>query len=115
MWCKNIKETDIYGKIPCSIHAEENLIKKIKKYKYMVKSQKYIDIYSIRITKDGIIKCAKPCIDCVNHILKSSIKIKNIYWSDFDKLIKISRNNILNITSFGKSIGRQYYQKKIDM
>jgi len=90
IWCMNQKKIDIPNSRKCSEHAEERLIKKINRSFYRKKSKHLkISIYSIRINKNGQIKCAKPCKECMTYILNSKIKIKNILWYEYDNIGKI--------------------------
>tara|TARA_B110000438_G_C15778188_1_gene635048 strand:- start:1273 stop:1776 length:504 start_codon:yes stop_codon:yes gene_type:complete len=108
-WCINIKKINICHKKDCSSHAEEELIKKINRKFYQNKKVTDISLYSIRINKQGEIKCAKPCLNCINCILKSRIKIKEIYYSNHDKLCKINPNKEDFNIGYGISSGRKYW------
>ena len=71
VWAMNVKKIHIDTKRKCSLHAEEKLINKINRSFYQNKNLRPIILYSIRINYRGEIKCAKPCINCINKILKS--------------------------------------------
>jgi hypothetical protein len=109
IWCTNTKKLNICHKKDHSSHAEEEVIKKINRTFYQNKKLGGISLYSIRINNAGELKCAKPCIDCINYILKSRIKIKEIYYSDYDKLCKINPNKEDFNIGYGLSSGRQYW------
>jgi tRNA(Arg) A34 adenosine deaminase TadA len=75
-----------------SCHAEMNVIKKIKHKK---NKPVKLDMLVVRINKFGILKNSKPCIHCINYIIKSKLNIKNIYYSSYDSSIIKSNINEL--------------------
>ena len=110
IWTMNTKKLHMCHKRNSSSHAEEELIKKINKSYYQNKKISPITLYSIRINRLGELKCAKPCIDCINYILKSNIPVKKIIYSDFDKLRIINPNNEDFSIGYGYSSGREYHK-----
>ena len=110
LWSMNVKKLHIYHKRSSSSHAEEELIKKINKTFFQNKRFSPITLYSIRINGLGELKCAKPCKDCINHMLKSRIPIKQIIYSDYDKLRIINPNKEDFSIGYGYSSGREYHR-----
>ena len=84
IWCMNQKKTDLESSRKSSEHAEEALVKKINRSFFRKQIKHPITMYSIRINRLGVIKCAKPCRDCMRYIINSKIKIKNIIWIEYD-------------------------------
>lgn len=84
IWCMNQKKTDLESHRKSSEHAEEALVKKINRSFFRKQIKHPITMYSIRINRLGVIKCAKPCRDCMRYIINSKIKIKNIIWIEYD-------------------------------
>jgi len=71
----------------CSTHAEVDAIDKIKHWRNMPKS---VDLFVIRLSKDGCIGESKPCKHCILLIKKAKINIKYIYCSNSNgKIIKL--------------------------
>ena len=58
LWSMNVKNLHIYNKRCSSSHAEEQLIKKIKRKFFQNKKLSPITLYSIRINRLGELKCA---------------------------------------------------------
>jgi hypothetical protein len=110
IWAMNIKKLHMCHKRTSSSHAEEELIKKINRSFYQNKKIAPISLYSIRINRLGELKCAKPCIDCINHILRSRIAVKEILYSDYDKLRIINPNQEDFSIGYGLSSGREYHR-----
>lgn len=110
IWSMNIKNLHIHKRRCSSSHAEEELIKKINRTFYQNKKLSPITLYSIRINRLGELKCAKPCKDCINHILKSRIPVKEIIYSDYDKLIIINPSKENFDIGYGYSSGREYHR-----
>ena len=110
IWAMNVKKLHIYKKRCSSSHAEEELIKKINRTFYQNKKWSPITLYSIRINRLGELKCAKPCKDCINHILRSRIPVKEIIYSDYDKLRIINPNKENFNIGYGYSSGREYHR-----
>jgi len=116
IWCMNQKKTDLESHRKSSEHAEEALVKKINR-SFFRKQIKYpITMYSIRINRLGVIKCAKPCRDCMRYIINSKIKIKNIIWIEYDfsgNMHFISQNIAKSdLQHHGVSSGRKWIRKK---
>lgn len=114
IWCMNQKKIEIPTNRKCSEHAEERLVKKINKcfYRKKNKSNK-ISIYSLRINNQGHVKCAKPCRDCMNYILNSRVKIKNILWYEYvnGNIQVVSAKPCQDVyETCGISSGRKYHQ-----
>ncbi len=114
IWCMNRKKIEIPHSRKCSEHAEERLVKKINKcfYRKKNKSNK-ISIYSLRINNKGHVKCAKPCRDCMNYILNSRVKIKNILWYEYvnGNIQVVSAKPCKHVyETCGISSGRKYHQ-----
>ena len=84
IWCMNQKKTDLESHRKSSEHAEEALVKKINRSFFRKQIKHPITMYSIRINRLGVIKCAKPCRDCMRYIINSKIKIKNTIWIEYD-------------------------------
>ena len=84
IWCMNQKKTDLESHRKSSEHAEEALVKKINRSFFRKQIKHPITMYSIRINRLGVIKCAKSCRDCMRYIINSKIKIKNIIWIEYD-------------------------------
>ena len=110
LWSMNIKKLHLYHKRCSSSHAEEELIKKINRTFFQNKKLSPITLYSIRINRLGELKCAKPCRDCINHMLKSRIPVKQIIYSDYDKLRIINPNKEDFSIGYGYSSGREYHR-----
>ena len=115
IWCMNQKKTDLESRRKSSEHAEEALVKKINR-SFFRKQIKYpITMYSIRINRFGVIKCAKPCRDCMRYIINSKIKIKNIIWIEYDvsgEMTVVSQNiSKSDLKDYGVSSGRRWNRK----
>jgi hypothetical protein len=67
-----------------SIHAEADIIKKIGRYRNVPSE---IDIFVIRLSKNGVIGESRPCYHCVLKMSKSRLNIKYIYYTQSDGTI----------------------------
>ncbi len=70
-----------------TLHAEERAINKlhglIKKSVLPQKElNKGVHLFTYRITKNGKIGMGKPCIRCIQHILKNTHIIRSIQWTN---------------------------------
>lgn len=63
---------------------EQRVLQKVTVRFFLLRKAHPITMYSIRINRLGVIKCAKPCRDCMRYIINSKIKIKNIIWIEYD-------------------------------
>lgn len=66
-----------------SIHAEENLMKKIGNGS--PRKLKYVDILVIRVTRNGDLVASKPCCRCLQSMIKSynnGVKVRSVFYSD---------------------------------
>ena len=81
-----------------SYHAENQALAKLSKNKRS--NPKSINLFVIRVTRHGNIVNSKPCIKCLQDMLKlpstKGYKVKNIFYSD-DKgnIIKKTLNSLL--------------------
>ena len=88
-----------------SKHAEMDVITKIQ---FLKNVPKYIDMFVIRINKNGKLGESRPCIDCLKMLNMSKFIIKNIYYSTSEGLVvkeKFSNmldSSIKNYTSSGR-------------
>lgn len=62
-----------------SIHAEVDALNKLKK-KPAIKNKHY-DLLVVRLTKTNILGESRPCQHCIQSLLQSGIKIRNVYYS----------------------------------
>jgi len=69
-----------------SIHAEEFLIKKLRKTNAKNRYNA-LTVIVMRFRKDGSLGIAKPCVDC--HRLLDNYGVKNVYYSINDGLRKL--------------------------
>ena len=92
--------TNYYHPIKSSVHAEENLLTKIK-----YNNDKKIKIISLRVLSSGNFAMAKPCYDCTQ-LLCNCCKVKSVGWSEPGNNIKVVKKN--NIGLVKKSSGRLF-------
>ena len=86
-----------------SRHAEMDVLRKIN-VKYFRKSHKRLDLYVIRIAKDGRLCESKPCKYCIKMLAASGINLKWIYYSTNNgQIIRASLCNLL--------LGAQYISR----
>ena len=86
-----------------SRHAEMDVLRKIN-VKYFQKSREKLDLYVIRITKNGTMAESKPCMYCIKMLATSGINIKWIYYStDNGDIIRVKLSELI--------AGEQYISK----
>lgn len=80
-----------------SLHAEENLYKKIMKNSYLLKKYKQYDLYIIRYSYKSGFMNSKPCYHCTNLIKKMMPFVnKVIYSNDFDTFTVQNKMKLIN-------------------
>ena len=80
---------DYYGsRNGYSLHAEKSVIMQFKKLNVKHKNRK-INIYTVKIDKEGNLKNAYPCYKCIEVMKQYSIK--KVIYSNNDGCIEVSR------------------------
>lgn len=67
-----------------SRHAEMDALNKIKNKREL---PRYVDIFVIRLAKNGTLGESRPCFHCLEALEKSRLRIKYVYYSNNDGLI----------------------------
>lgn len=62
-----------------SIHAEIDAIVKVPR-----DARKKIKLFVFRFLKDGSVSMAKPCDECVKMLKREGVKMRNIWFSNWD-------------------------------
>jgi len=95
-----------------TIHAEHNVLNKLKQIKYKKKLQD-INLLVIRVTKKNELRDSKPCSNCIKIMSvlpqKKGYKIKNIYYSDNEG--KINKTTLTKLQGEEQHVSG-YYKKK---
>jgi hypothetical protein len=92
------KPTYTYCNIPISIHAEIDILNKLKSKFIQTKKIQKGDLLILRVLKDGCLSIGCPCFHCIKQLEKAYyIKIRNIFYSDRMGIIKhINFNKLWN-------------------
>lgn len=92
-----------------SRHAEMDALNKIKRKREL---PRYVDMFVIRISKNGSLGESRPCIHCIQMLEKSRLTIKHIYYSTNngtivrEKFNNMKNSNIIHISSGMRTINR---------
>ena len=92
------KDKTILSEYSCSMHAEMDCIRKIRKSRFRSKL-KDICLYVVQISKDCKFKNSKPCSNCTS-VLKVN-KIKKVYYTIGEGFVCSKIDAIVSRDSFG--------------
>jgi hypothetical protein len=103
---------EIFNKKPCcpppmSVHAEIEAYTKLSK-RNNIKRNKSYDMLVLKISKNGTMSNSKPCKHCYERLLKSDIKIRNIYYSYQEDTIKKEKMVEMNSTYISKGYRNKF-------
>ena len=101
---------ELYSGCSYGRHAETDAMKKLETNpygKFKKGKKKDVDLVVISVTKTGVLANSKPCSKCIQHLNNLQYhKIKNIYYSTTDGIVK-ERFNVLNSASH-KHVSRRF-------
>ncbi len=75
-----------------SLHAEIDAFKKLPGY-YLSKD---LDLIVVRFTQTGKLCSSRPCYHCLKTLSNLGIRIKYVYYSNEDKILKEKFNEMIN-------------------
>ena len=74
-----------------SVHAEINALEKLKK----VDKRRGYDLLVVKKTKANLLGESRPCMHCIQRLIKSGINIRHVYYSTKKGTIEREKFNVM--------------------